>query len=65
MPFQTLEVVNSVQSLADESIIAITPTVLSRDQIGVLGKGLNFSPSANFNLFQTLCDINCFVIYLL
>lgn len=33
---------------------------LSAEQVGVLSKGLNFSPDTVFNLFQTMFDVNWF-----
>lgn len=41
--------------------MVLTPTILSEDQIDVLNKGLNFSPTIHFDLFHTLCDVNRFI----
>lgn len=41
-----------------KSVVVLTPIILSLPQSQVPVKGLNFVPSASFNLFQT---INTFV----
>lgn len=46
---------------AMENVVILTPTVISSSQLQVLSKGLNFVPTARFNLFDTLKNVNRFV----
>lgn len=38
----------------------LSPVIFSSEQVEILGKGLHFSPSSGFNLFQTILDVNRF-----
>lgn len=42
------------------SVVVLTPTILSIEQVEVLEKGLNFSPDSDFDLFHTILDVNWF-----
>lgn len=42
-------------------VINISATILTSDQVNVLSRGLNYSPTKNFNLYNTLLDVNKFV----
>lgn len=54
---------SSIQHKNQESIIGDTPVInmsagiLTQAEINVLSKGLNFCPSNQFNLYNTLLDI--------
>lgn len=43
-----------------DSVIILTPTTLTTDQVEVLKKGSNFFPDSNVNPFQTILYIKCF-----
>lgn len=43
-----------------ESVVVLTPTILSIDQLKILNKGLSFSLDSHFDLFQTILDVNKF-----
>lgn len=42
-------------------MVVYTPTLLAKEHMEVLEKGLNFSSDTSFDLFETLLDVNRFV----
>lgn len=42
-------------------VVNISATIFSQDQINVLARGLNYSPTKDFNLYNTLLDVNRFI----
>lgn len=54
-----IQVANYTSDL-QTNVVVLSPCVLFFSQLQILSKGPSFVPSANFDLFQTLLDINKF-----
>lgn len=52
---------NGILNDAMHKVFIFTPTIMTPLQLHVLSKGFNFVPSACFDLFDTIKDVNRFV----
>lgn len=46
--------------IIESPVLNLSATILSTSELSVLSKGLGFSPTNSFNMFQTLMDVNRF-----
>lgn len=56
----TLQHQNEKQVEEETTVINMSASILSKHELNVLSKGLNFCPTKNFNLYNTILDVNRF-----